>query len=185
MSIDDPTIPQIGWYFQLGPKPRQCKVWHDGKPVQNVTRLSFEVDAKFPLVVAHVDTIGATSTAALPDEQVKTCHREIQLGLPGLENTIKNSTDLKQISLKQCIQWLFTNAKDCIDYDIVIFFATHAEKIFVDEIDHPETTGDTYYDFIDFHLANGVEIRWSLDEGWNDPVEEALRALWNLVRYGR
>jgi len=183
MSIDDPTIPQIGWYFQLGSKPKQCKVWHDGKPVPNITRLTFEVDAKLPLAVAHVDIFGAAATVVLPDEQVKILQNQYEL--PGIGRTIKPPPDLKQISLKQCIQWLFTSAKDCIDYDIVIFFATHADKIFVDEVEHPDMPGEVYYSFIDFYLTDGIEIRWSLDEGWSSPVEEALRSMWTLLRHGR
>jgi hypothetical protein len=191
MSINDPNIPEKGWYFKLGSVPRDCKIWHDGKQIKNVTRVAIEVNAKMPLPVARIDTVGNTAlTCALPDENVLVSNepwpREVskQCSLPGLEPPERqHPLGLTLISMKEFVQWLFVNVRDCIDYDLVLFFGTHSEKIYA-EVTDEEGVG-VWYAYLDFHLRDESVIRWSVDDGWDYPVEDALRALWNISRYGR
>jgi len=191
MSIDDPNIPAKGWYFKLGSVPRDCKIWHDGKPIKNITRVAIEVNAKMPLPIAHIDTVGSTAlTCALPDENVLVSNEPLsyevprQCNLPGLEPEQQHPVGLFLISMKDFVQWLFINVRDCIDYDLVLFFGTHAEEIYA-EIIEDEEMGSGYYAYLDFRMRDKSVIRWSADDGWDYPVEDALRALWNITRHGR
>lgn len=168
-------IPNEGWFFQLAPTAKGCKIWHNGTVVGGVTNLRIEANANVPFISAHVDTIEISGSCQLPDQAVSVrkvlIEHSSQLSLPISEREPLHHPDADSINLSSVLAWLSMNAKDCPDYDIVRFFAVKADKICESELASPIC--------FEFYMPDKSVVRWSLDEGWDYPVEDVIRALWN------
>jgi hypothetical protein len=184
MFENEKMVPGSGWFFDLKPHIRDCKVYHNGVEITGVKHVSIDADANngskmLSVYIEQYITDGDRfSCSALEESVVSKGVSPLAAAVTDTVNSLKyleSAEDLKPsaISLKDFVKWLFPMRDSLADYSVVLFLATHAKLI---QKEHTEDGFFTFY--MDNGLAN---IEWSECYGWHNP-EEAIRILWSLFK---